>query len=156
MTDEELRAAKALCDAATRGPWQWCEEYGSVALRSLTVGPYQSVAIAEPCGTQNSSVLLDDADAQFIAASRSLVPRLIAEVERLRADVDARTPTVHVNGIRSQRDEALAVVERMTPVYESAKVWRDTWRHRRPFGTEEAAVALVDAVDDAEAKERAP
>jgi len=94
MTDEDLRAAKALCEAATRGPWQWREEYGSVALHSLTVGPFQSVAMAESCGTQNSSIMVDDPDAAFIADARTLVPQLIAEVERLREALDARERTI--------------------------------------------------------------
>lgn len=47
MTDEELKAAKALADAATSGPW---------------------------------------VDAAFIVASLTLVPKLLDEVERLRAE----------------------------------------------------------------------
>jgi hypothetical protein len=56
-------------------------------------------------------------DAAFIAESRALVPELTAAIFELHR------------------------------VASAALAWRDTWRHRAPFGDEAKAVALVDAVD---------
>jgi hypothetical protein len=72
ITREELEKWKQLAEAATAGPW---ELYG-------------------PCGDEDNewialfpngedSSLLNEADAEFIAAARDAVPRLVDEVERL-------------------------------------------------------------------------
>jgi hypothetical protein len=42
-------------------------------------------------GYDASNLSIDTADAEFIAAARTLVPELIAEVERLRAQLKDRT-----------------------------------------------------------------
>jgi hypothetical protein len=111
MTDAEIAAAYALVNATTPGPWRNGHDPSHFDAPEVTDGSTFAYYVANA------------GDAAFIAASRTLVPQLIAEVEQLRAVVDARTPTVHVNGIRSQRDEAFAMVERMRPVYEAAKTY---------------------------------
>lgn len=57
-----------------------------------------------------------------------------------------------INRLQAQRDQFAAAIDRMKPVYDAAVAWRDTWRHRHPFGEEAKAIALVDAVDGALAK----
>lgn len=70
----DLAALKDLCEKATPGPW------GVVGERSVAPTHTNHSFTSVPC-----SHLVD---AQFIAASRSAVPALIAEVERLRGALD--------------------------------------------------------------------
>ncbi len=69
MTDDEVRSARALAEAASDGPWHAC-------------GFDQSEDGALICE-------LSLEDASLCAASRTLVPHLCDEVESLRADMDA-------------------------------------------------------------------
>ena len=80
MTEEELQAMQARADAAAPGAWlSWVEGRdhlaGSNIIQTHGGGP-EGVDI-EPVG---ASI----ADQHFIAAARSDVPSLIAEVRRLR------------------------------------------------------------------------
>ena len=70
MTLDELQA---LADAATPGPWQ---HTGAGNVYSRKAGGHHAVGF--------TTLSLDDAD--FIAACRTEVPKLIAEVRRLRYD----------------------------------------------------------------------
>lgn len=88
MTDEELAAAKALCDAATSGPWVIVgrhdrgdgEPFGIDSIDSM-------VDCIDPIVKADSGVYGPRGpDAEFIAASRTLVPKLIEEVERLKTE----------------------------------------------------------------------
>lgn len=107
MTDDELSAARALCDAATSGPWtsdldMFDENEGIVAcvmdgeistiikiatdLRIPNSNPWT----AEDSRRRDAAWELaregqEVRDAAFIAASRTLVPKLLDEVTRLRA-----------------------------------------------------------------------
>jgi len=97
MSKEELERLKGLCDAATDGPWVQmdAENNGTLGIEWVSQphkGPewYDEIAI---CGeltrcTMRHRYVSEDyqrkANAAFIAASRTAVPALIAEVERLR------------------------------------------------------------------------
>ena len=70
MTKDEIERAKALCEAATDGPW--------------VENKYREVWTSECPKDLVADAFLKQPDAKFIAASRELVPKLIAEVERLR------------------------------------------------------------------------
>lgn len=78
MTKLDLSAAKALCEKASGGEWHvqphshWRTGVEVYAVHS------KSMQLAE-CGTGAD-------DAAFIAAARTLVPQLIAEVERLTSE----------------------------------------------------------------------
>lgn len=83
ITNAQLAEWAALCEAATPGPWLHCSP-GEV--RADGVGPrlfgspmiWQGVNGWQPAQTQ---VNLD-----FIAAARTAMPLLLAEVERLKAE----------------------------------------------------------------------
>lgn len=77
ITDDELKAARALCDAAVEGPWDRLEgdESNIVDANGMHV-----------CRTMEPSKGDPDHEAAFIAASRTLVPRLLDEVERLKTE----------------------------------------------------------------------
>ena len=73
MTDDEIRAAKALADAATPGKWE-CITSRDVFTAVVSPGV--------------ATIYIDcerDEDAAFIAAARSLVPQLADECLRLKA-----------------------------------------------------------------------
>lgn len=99
LTTSELDELRRLCEAATAGPW-------AVEPGALTAGPGEYVIWPQnsidpdaaetvsaewgACGihTEDST----EANLAFIAAARSAVPRLLAEVERLR---EATRPSVN-------------------------------------------------------------
>jgi hypothetical protein len=99
ITDEELAESERLEQAATPGPWQ-AGRSDTVSYDSTGDGPYKNVYIN---GNRRHPVfgdILPDivargetehcvANAEFIAASRTAVPALIAEIRRLR-DVNER------------------------------------------------------------------
>jgi hypothetical protein len=78
--DLDLDRLKALTDAATAGPWT------ATANRSVDDANGEHVVASVAARKLWPST----ADAEFIAAAREAVPRLIAEVERLRITWDDR------------------------------------------------------------------
>ncbi len=94
LPESELSAIAARADAATPEPWRVATGFPTTVLSQYlsdneadgTVA-YESVAECPTWGLSNS-----EADAAFIAAARSDVPALVAEVRRLRAAVEALTP----------------------------------------------------------------
>jgi hypothetical protein len=86
MTDEELQAIRARAEAATPGPWT--EGAGKVAggeTRELVIGADNRTIIAMAYGGfGHPTPDCTRADRAFIAAARTDVPALLAEVDRLR------------------------------------------------------------------------
>ncbi|MCT7364030.1 hypothetical protein A7G45_31590 [Mycolicibacterium llatzerense] len=102
MSNDVVAKARSALEGVTAGPWEaWWKEPDDPALGAKSRYPY---AIKGPidhdvvdniftsdefkarCGNYVSDVsALSDADFEFITAARSLVPELVAEVERLRA-----------------------------------------------------------------------
>ena len=81
LTDEELDEIARLAEAATPAPWR-----SFIEGRDHTSG--SSFIMTGPTGNRGSDIELEgatDADYDFIACSRNDVPRLLAEVRRLRA-----------------------------------------------------------------------
>lgn len=72
MNDSDLAAARAIADAATPGPWGYTEGYYGINAN----GTRYLDRVANANGMD---------DTRFIAASRSLVPLLVTEIENLRA-----------------------------------------------------------------------
>ena len=107
MTQQELDALKALADAATPGPWEEVAESGEWWITSAS-DETASLYVIPDTGLTNQ------ADVDFIAASRTAVPALIAEVERLqvawsaehdayiRADEQARMARREVERLRAE------------------------------------------------------
>lgn len=98
----DLEAAKRLCEQATPGPWRWSDwsaRFGDVEdgerMLTLTGNDDRPVEpqVAKRTGSGRHVLTLEEridheADAAFIAASRQLVPALIAEVRRLSDDLE--------------------------------------------------------------------
>lgn len=73
MTDEELQKVRALCDGCSPGPWRISPS------RTGVIGP--SPECRWIASVNNITPVLD---VEFIAASRALVPKLLAEIEMMR------------------------------------------------------------------------
>lgn len=102
LTDEELKAARALVEAATPGEWnvqEW-RHWADPSKRNFTVqytatdrfneGAKFALATVELYGYSETGST--EANAAFIAASRTLVPKLLDEVERLQACLKGYRP----------------------------------------------------------------
>lgn len=79
MTPSRLAEIKALADAATPGPWRW---FPNPHPNDETIET--RIAFGDPW-TYSLWSGIRERDAAFIAASRTAVPELVAEVERLTA-----------------------------------------------------------------------
>ena len=112
MTDDVIARATAALEGVTEGPWRTSlldgidYEDGSSCIRG---GVYPSEHGSAPVFLASGGI--DRRDARFIAASRTLVPELLAEVERLQGlQRDDRQNAI--NAIE-ERDQANAEVERL-------------------------------------------
>lgn len=81
-TRDLLAELRQRCDAATPGPWWW-DQRGD--LRPTPHDEYGLDCIIGWDAIEENPVL-SDGDAAFIAASRTIVPRLIAAVEAVLAE----------------------------------------------------------------------
>lgn len=84
MTDARLDEISALADQATPGPWEIAYDHddrpdtGQSVQFPTAIGPF--TWIEHPTARE-------DADSVFVAAARTDIPELVAEVRRLRAQV---------------------------------------------------------------------
>ena len=74
MTERDLSADRAACDAATPGPWNVHQPTGCIP--------------AVHSETETISDRVFNGNAPFIALARSALPYWLDEVERLRAELD--------------------------------------------------------------------
>ncbi|WP_265560780.1 hypothetical protein [Streptomyces hygroscopicus] len=83
LTDQQLDEIDARAKAATPGPW--CTDSWEIYQGT----EYEAGAewIGETCRGRVEGLAQDRADAAFVAAARTDVPQLVAEVRRLRARV---------------------------------------------------------------------
>lgn len=89
-TTDLVARAKATLEGVARGPWRWTAYHDRLAderdrLLDASDDPVIETGI-DGCGGDAWSIVAPP-DAAFIAASRELVPELVAEVERLRMHV---------------------------------------------------------------------
>lgn len=85
MGEDDLRQIEARADAAAPGPW-----ISSIEGRDHEAGSsFIETRAAEGRGSDIELSGASDADQDFIAAARSDVPALIAEVRRLQQLVEA-------------------------------------------------------------------
>lgn len=137
MTEEEIKAGLALCEAATPGPWEpctkWLEGRGWCAL-----GPETETGDHDDC----------EADAFLIAAARTLLPEALRELQEERVVSERRrqerADALNVkttDGLTSsewilrtgkaerERDEALRELERLRRVERAARALLATGWH---------------------------
>lgn len=136
LTDAELDTIQARANAAHPGPWEW-ERWAFKSQSRWYNLQHSQTFDGKPPGLLNQMhawVLLKtlegwgptDADAAFIAAAREDVPALVAEVRRLRAEVERS---------RAENADLLAVIHfagwdvKRTPEGKPLLVYRqDPWR----------------------------
>lgn len=116
MTDDEIKRAKELCEAATAGPWRAANGTGSASVVCEAVGVHCAIYINVRTCEVDECVRRWQADARFIAAARTLVPRLIAEVERLRrTERFLRYHEIDDEPIRSMSERLVAAIDDTDP-----------------------------------------
>lgn len=93
ITSAQLEDLKQLEAAATPGPWTFVghKEYDIARIVQLEVSAEEDLG----------NGWIDADDAAFIAAARTAVPLLIAEVERLQAESDATAELLSTHGCES-------------------------------------------------------
>lgn len=91
MTTKRLDEIEARANAATQGPWEWHPYMGSGATLAKPNRPFHELNILKTTDDWPPVA----ADAEFIAAARTDVPALLAEVRRLQAAVE-RVRELHV------------------------------------------------------------
>lgn len=136
MTDEEIAKARALCEAATPGPWT--AEYGTSDRAPTINGPARPGVAGFPVPVRVAS----NQDAAFIAAARTLVPVLLDALESMRlhaanlttdlhkAQGHARMWSRHNDEARERADKAerdLAATK--AALVEAMELAEDGWRH---------------------------
>ena len=105
MTDSELAAIRARCDAATPGPW-W-DESGTIHAPAWAQWMPPG-STCHPAYTFGSNGIDCAADADFIAHAREDIPALVAEIEWLQTELDQ---VANVIGRLQARHEALQVIQ---------------------------------------------
>lgn len=79
LTQEELTAIRERVEKATEGPWQPYYEYDGEARVISHTNDYGEVA-----------TYMEEDNAAFIAHARQDIPKLLAEIDRLRMHIQAR------------------------------------------------------------------
>lgn len=77
MTPEELAELKSLCEKATPGPW-------AVGMYDK---PFTYFFMVDRTRLDGCPLDEDTANADFISAARTAIPKLIAEIARLNAEI---------------------------------------------------------------------
>ena len=94
LTPEEVDEIDGRCKAATPGEWGWMftgkSKYGTPGFLLLSdlMLPTNKVVLDGITDGQDEMVACDQGDREFIAHSRTDVPRLVADWRRMRADLD--------------------------------------------------------------------
>lgn len=138
MTDAELEEAKRLCDAATPGEWSHATESRETKYERVYVG-------VEDGPGATVSQWANPRDAAFIAASRQLVPRLIAALESTRRERDDLADKLMTSErqfdaiglineanvlLAEQRDAARAEAEQLRAERDALPAQISAWMHR--------------------------
>ena len=108
ITDDEIKAARALCEAATPGPW-------TARFDEYVIGDNVSARVSirndDGAWVDSERTIVNESmrgDAAFIAAARTLVPRLLDEDERLKAAL-AEAVDIANDQVRQRTNLAAAV-----------------------------------------------
>lgn len=124
ITDERIAEISQLCESATAGAWRW----GDPDRRESRMSLYSDARGAGPIGSgfpllwldRDSWAVIAFDDTAFIAAARTVVPELLAEIKRMR------------------------------PIYLAAIEWRRNDTGAEALRTCRALIDAVDAAEKAE------
>ena len=108
MDDDQIKAARALCEAATSGPWS--AEDGTADRAPTINGPARPGVAGFPVPMRVAS----NQDAAFIAAARTLLPAALDEIEKARTTsaAEAAVRMVLESEVHRSRIAALEVTVR--------------------------------------------
>lgn len=131
LTDAELDEIEARAEKATEGPW--VAECGSSNSPCIDFVLTENIDPRLDDRASIAETYTDEAEnADFIASARTDVPRLVAEVRRLRAQVErltvplgesvARTLDKRLAETIRERDEVRAVLERVEALHRPVMV----------------------------------
>ncbi|AON96772.1 hypothetical protein BI081_gp021 [Mycobacterium phage Tonenili] len=127
MSDVVERAKAALEALGDRGPWTIDSEDGEPIIHEAH--HYDSMDEWYDVNGANGGWVAHCEDlpvAEFIASARSLVPELIAEVEKWRAAaVYAHDDNGALQAMKAERDHLAEIVERVGEVVDSYKLIED-------------------------------
>ncbi|MGN7387780.1 hypothetical protein [Sporosarcina sp. SAFN-015] len=104
LTTQDLEAIRKRAEAATVGPWKYNDQHGYLA----PVTPQREI-----CAITNE--ITRYYDAEFIAHAREDIPALLAEVERLRDEIESHAPHGR-NYTNQQYVDLLTKYEDMTSI----------------------------------------
>lgn len=117
LTPEQLAAIEARCERATPGPWRWDDRDDQ-----LFDAKGELLAFGQPTYEGNHGIVVPPDDATFIAAARTDVPALLAEVRRLQSDLALADQTAAAQLAEVRR--LTAEVECMRPIVDAAIAFR--------------------------------
>lgn len=126
MTPAELAELRRLHEAATIAPWERCRlgPKGEIPgiIHSDIDEDWSNVAYFDD-GSGDAMTDNHDADAAFIVAARNALPRLLAEIERLRAEL-AKRPKLWA--VRNRRG---SYISGLGGRHHGVLVWTDEHKH---------------------------
>jgi hypothetical protein len=149
----DLEAIKARAEAATPGPWNGT--WHATAESSIEGSDGHTVAyVNSECADHPGR---RDADGHFIAAARSDVPALVAEVERLTqfATSLGKALDARIGDVRRRDDEIESLRRQRAAerdVIEKAKAWGADYKspYGATFESDQVLIAAVDALGDSQ------
>lgn len=100
LTDEDLQAIRARCEAATLGPWECGKYLGGAGYLHRKADNLRGIT---QLGCIANFFINPTANVAFCAAARTDIPALLTEVERVTAERDAAIA-------RAEKAEATAAV----------------------------------------------
>jgi len=107
----DLTELQRLCDRATRGPWRIDEDGDLRAGGEAPFGLCTLAVLRAPCPVVDNSCGVNEVDVAFIAAARDALPKLIARVRQLQAQVE------NADALREYADKrCLILAERLKEV----------------------------------------
>lgn len=115
MAADELAAIKARCDAATPGPWVAAE-------CAINAGPATIGCLWDKCEEDYDNA---PANADFCAAARTDIPRLVAEVERLQRELAAAKEAVECVAMIQQSNGMMITKGGGTFSVFTLETWKD-------------------------------
>ena len=117
MTEQELEAIRQRAEQATPGPWSMKQE-GADFYMADSQGRYLDITLA---------------DAIFAAHSRQDIPALLAEVERLRADIEhvstvGESLVVSLDSVKADNARLRAAIVEIIADVRGAQFTDNTWK----------------------------
>lgn len=135
ISPEEIKEIRKLVDAATRGPWQSCngDNFAGSCIEGIHYQNRVDVIVDDGLYDQHKVGVRKREDAAFIAVARTLVPRLLDEVERLQGllgidkwymqkNFEASQGMLDV--IKKERDQTNVKLAAAMNVVDAAKIMR--------------------------------